>query len=245
MLEGLNIAAAGMAAQQQRLDAVSNDLANANTNGYKHTRVGFRDLVYTQAGRSSAQGVQTGAGAAAADVGRGFAQGVLRNTGEPLDLAIEGEGFLQVRLPDGRTGLTRDGNLHRDAQGRLTNASGDLIQPTVTIPVDVPLSKVAIATDGTVTANGRNVGRLNIVTVRSPQGLESAGDNAFVATATSGRPTAAPAATRVLQGALEASNVDVSEAMVSMIEAQRSFQLASKAIQTADQMMEIANGVKR
>src|SRR5919197_5145737 len=164
MLEGLNIAAAGMAAQQQRLDAVSNDLANANTNGYKHTRVGFRDLVYTQVGRSSAQGVQTGAGAAAVDVGRGFAQGVLRNTGEPPDLAIEGEGFLQVRLPDGRTGLTRDGNLHRDAQGRLTNASGDLIQPTVTIPVDVPLSKVAIATEATLTATGRNVGRMNIVT---------------------------------------------------------------------------------
>src|SRR3954453_7390134 len=147
MLEGLNIAAAGMAAQQQRLDAVSNDLANANTNGYKHTRVGFRDLVYTQAGRSSAQGVEIGAGAAAVDVGRGLAQGVLRNTGEPLDLAIEGDGFLQVRLPgrrgaaspprprpDGRTGLTRDGNLRRDPQGRLTNSSGNLIQPTVTIP---------------------------------------------------------------------------------------------------------------
>jgi flagellar basal-body rod protein FlgG len=245
MLEGLNIAAAGMAAQQQRLDAVSNDLANANTNGYKHTRVGFRDLVYTQAGRSSAQGVETGAGSAAVDIGRGFAQGALRNTGEALDVAIEGDGFLQVRLPDGRTGLTRDGNLHRDAQGRLTNSSGNLIQPTITIPVDVPLSKVSIATDGTVTAGGRNVGRLNVVTVRSPQGLESVGDNSFVATATSGRATAAPAATRVVQGVLESSNVDVSEAMVSMIEAQRSFQLASKAIQTADQMMEIANGVKR
>jgi flagellar basal-body rod protein FlgG len=217
MLEGLNIAAAGMAAQQQRLDAVSNDLANANTNGYKHTRVGFRDLVYTQAGRSSAQGVQTG----------------------------EGDGFLQVKLPDGRTGLTRDGNLHRDPQGRLTTSTGNLIQPTITIPVDVPLSAVAVNTDGTVVANNRAVGRLSVVTVRSPQGLESAGDNAFVATATSGRPTAAPAATRVVQGALESSNVDVSEAMVSMIEAQRSFQLASKAISTADQMMEIANGVKR
>ena len=158
MLEGLNIAAAGMAAQQERLDAVSNDLANANTNGYKHTRVGFRDLVYTQAGRSSAQGVQTGAGAAAVDVGRGFAQGVLRNTGEPLDLAVEGDGFLQVKLPDGRTGLTRDGNLHRDGQGRLTTSTGNLIQPTITIPVDVPLSKVAVATDGTVTADNRTVG---------------------------------------------------------------------------------------
>lgn len=245
MLEGLNIAAAGMAAQQQRLDAVSNDLANANTNGYKHTRVGFRDLVYTQAGRSSAQGVQTGAGSAAVDIGRGFAQGVMRQTGEPLDLAIEGDGFLQVKLPDGRTGLTRDGNLHRDAQGRLTTSTGNLLQPTITIPANVPLSAVSVNTDGTVVANNRAVGRLSVVSVRSPQGLESVGDNAFVATATSGRSTAAPASTRVVQGSLESSNVDVSEAMVSMIEAQRSFQLASKAISTADQMMEIANGVKR
>jgi flagellar basal-body rod protein FlgG len=245
MLEGLNIAAAGMAAQQQKLDAVSNDLANANTTGYKHDRVGFRDLVYTQAQRSSAQGVRTGAGTAAVDIGRGFSQGVLRQTGEPLDVALEGDGFLQVKLPDGRTGLTRDGDLRRDAQGRLTTSSGALLQPTVTIPVDVPLSRVSIGTDGTVSADGRNVGRLSVVSVRNPQGLDSVGDNAFVATTASGRTTAAPASTRLTQGALESSNVDVSEAMVSMIEAQRSFQLASKAISTADQMMEIANGVKR
>jgi flagellar basal-body rod protein FlgG len=169
----------------------------------------------------------------------------VQQTGQPLDLAIQGEGFLQVRLPDGRTGLTRDGDLHRDSQGRLTTTSGALIQPTLTIPADVPESQIAIATDGTVTAAGRTVGRLSVVTVRSPQALQAVGDNAFVATAASGRATAAPAATQVLQGSLEASNVDVSEAMVSMIEAQRSFQLASKAIQTADQMMEIANGVKR
>jgi flagellar basal-body rod protein FlgG len=245
MLEGLNIAAAGMAAQQQKLDAVSNDLANANTTGYKHQRVGFRDLVYTQAQRSSAQGVRTGAGSAAVDIGRGFSQGVLQQTGQPLDIALEGEGFLQVKLPDGRIGLTRDGDLRRDAQGRLTTSTGALLQPTVTVPVDVPGSKISIATDGTVSAGGRGYGRLNVVSVPNPQGLQSVGDNAFVATAASGRTTVAPAATRITQGALEASNVDVSEAMVSMIETQRSYQLASKAIQTADQMMEIANGVKR
>jgi flagellar basal-body rod protein FlgG len=245
MLEGLNIAAAGMAAQQQKLDAVSNDLANANTTGYKHDRVGFRDLVYTQAQRSSAQGVRTGAGAAAVDLGRGFSQGVLQQTGQPLDVALEGEGFLQIQLPDGRTGLTRDGNLRRDPQGRLTTSTGALLSPPVAIPAEVPLNRVSIATDGTVSAAGRIVGRLSIVSVRNPQGLDSVGDNAFVPTAASGRATAAPAATRLTQGALEASNVDVSDAMVAMIEAQRSFQLASKAIQTADQMMEIANGVKR
>jgi flagellar basal-body rod protein FlgG len=245
MLEGLNIAAAGMAAQQQKLDAVSNDLANANTTGYKHARVGFRDLVYTQAQRSSAQGVRTGAGAAAVDLGHGFSQGVLQQTGQPLDVALEGEGFLQIRLPDGRTGLTRDGGLRRDPQGRLTTSTGALLSPNVAIPAEVPLSRGSIATDGTVTAAGKVVGRLSIVSVRNPQGLDSVGDNAFVPTAASGRTTAAPAATRVTQGALEASNVDTSEAMVAMIEAQRSFQLASKAIQMSDQMMEIANGVKR
>jgi|tagenome__1003787_1003787.scaffolds.fasta_scaffold20980895_2 flagellar basal-body rod protein FlgG len=245
MLQGLNIAAAGMAAQQQKLDAVSNDLANANTTGYKHDRVGFRDLVYTQAQRSSAQGVRTGAGVAAVEIGRGFSQGALQQTGQPLDVAIEGEGFLQVRLPDGRTGLTRDGNLRRDPQGRLATSTGALLQPSITIPANIPLNQVSIASDGTVSAAGRAVGRLSIVSVRNQQGLQSVGDNAFVATAASGRATNAPAATRVTQGTLEASNVDVSEAMVAMIEAQRSFQLASKAISTADQMMEIANGVKR
>src|SRR5919108_392113 len=135
MLEGLHSAAAGMAAQQQRLDAVANDLANANTTGYKHVRVGFRDLVYTPAGRSSTQGPQTGAGAAAVDAGRGLAQGALQRTDQPLDVAT--------------------------------------------------------------------------------------------------------------QGALEMSNTDVADAMVAMIESQRAFQLTSKAIQTQDQMWEIANGVKR
>src|SRR6266545_5708735 len=171
MLEGLNTAAAGMAAQQQRLDAVANDLANANTNGYKRERVGFRDLVYTQTGRSSAQGVRTGSGAAALDAGRSFEQGTLQPTGRQLDLAIQGEGFFQVRLADGRTGLTRDGDLLRDSQGRLTTASGALIQPTLTIPADVAEAQVSVATDGTVTAAGRAVGRLSVVTVRSPQGL--------------------------------------------------------------------------
>src|SRR5215470_9340604 len=190
MLEGLNTAAAGMAAQQQKLDAISNDLANANTTGYKHQRVGFRDLIYTQAQRSSAQGVRTGAGSAAVDIGRGFEQGVLNQTGQPLDVALEGEGFLQVKLSDGRTGLTRDGDLRRDAQGRLTMSTGALLQPTVTIPADVPLSKVSIATDGTVSSGGRGFGRVSVVSVRNPQGLAPVGDNAFVATALSGRPTA-------------------------------------------------------
>jgi flagellar basal-body rod protein FlgG len=124
-------------------------------------------------------------------------------------------------------------------------STGALVQPAVTIPQGVSLDQVSIATNGTVSAAGRQIGRLQVVTVRSPQGLLSVGDNAFVATAASGRATAAPRTTTLSQGALESSNADMADDMVQMIEAQRSYQLASKAISTADQMMEIANQVKR
>ena len=245
MLEGLNTAAAGMAAQQARIDAVANDLANANTTGYKHQRVGFRDLVYTQAGRSSAQGPQTGAGAAVVDAGRAFAQGTLQRTDQPLDVAIQGEGFLRVRLPDGTQALTRDGSLHIDGNGRLVTSTGAFVQPAMTFPADVDTGTISVGPDGAITAGGRAVGRLDVVSVRSPQRLRSVGDNAFVTTPESGAVRPAPAATVVSQGVLESSNTDVAEAMVSMIESQRAYQLTSKAIQTADQMWEIANGVKR
>src|SRR4051794_25019120 len=277
MLEGLNTAAAGMAAQQTRIDAVANDLANANTTGYKHLRVGFRDLVYTQTGRSSAQGPRTGAGAAAVDAGRAFDQGALQRTDQPLDVAIQGEGFLRVRLADGTTALTRDGSLHVDGTGRLVTSTGAFVQPAMSIPAGTALSSVTVGPDGAVVAGGRSLGKLDLVSVRSPQALQPLGDNVFAATAASagslaslalpparppqpphppgdtvsaataasGAPRPAPAATTIAQGALEASNTDVSDAMVTMIESQRAYQLTSKAIQTADQMWEIANGVKR
>jgi flagellar basal-body rod protein FlgG len=245
MLEGLNTAAAGMAAQQTRIDSVANDLANANTTGYKRVRVGFRDLVYTQTGRSSAQGPQTGAGAAAVDAGRAFSQGAFKRTDQPLDVAIQGEGFLRVRLADGTAGLTRDGALHIDGDGRLVTSTGAFVQPALTFPADTDTSTIKIESDGAVRAGERVVGRLELVSVRSPQRLLAAGDNVFVPTPESGAPRPAPAATTITQGALENSNVDVSEAMVAMIESQRAFQLTSKAISTADQMWEIANGVKR
>jgi len=245
MLSGLNTAAAGMAAQQQRLDAVANDLANANTTGYKHQRVGFRDLVYDQTGRSSAQGVRTGSGAAAVDGGRAFAQGVLQRTDRPLDVAIQGEGFLRVALADGREALTRDGGLHIDGARRLVTSTGALLQPAVTVPEGIADDDISIGGDGTVLANGRRIGKLDLVTVRSPQGLVSAGDNAFLTSPASGPAIAAPRETTLAQGALEASNTDMADAMVAMIESQRAFQLASKAITTADEMMGIANQVKR
>ncbi len=247
MLEGLHSAAAGMAAQQERISAVSNDLANASTTGYKHTRVGFRDLLYQQAGRSAAQdgNAQTGTGVAMVDAGRSMAEGALKPTGLPLDVAIRGDGFLRVRLPDGRQALTRDGALHVDGTGRLATSMGGVLQPDIVVPAGVGADGVKIEADGTVTGGGRTLGKLELVTVPAPNMLTPAGDNAYVASVTSGATVPAPATTVLQAGALEASNVDMSQAMVEMIDAQRSYQMASKAIATADQMMEIANGVKR
>ena len=131
MLEGLYSAAAGMSAQQQRIDTLANDVANVSTTGYKHTRVAFRDLLYTQ-DRSGV--VSSGAGAAATPIGRGFAQGAMRETGNKLDVAIEGDGFLQVRRADGTTALTRDGSLRLDPDGRVTTQRGELLQPAITVP---------------------------------------------------------------------------------------------------------------
>jgi flagellar basal-body rod protein FlgG len=239
MLEGLYSAAAGMQAQQQRMDSVANDLANANTNGYKKSRVAFRDLLYV---RDASGNVQS-AGAAATTIGRGFDQGALKETGNKLDLAIESGGFLQVRRADGTTALTRDGSLKLDPRGRLTTQQGDLVQPAVTVPAGTQEADLQIGADGTITANNRQVGRIQVVSVRSPQALQSVGDNLFRPTAASGAP-AALATGRLTQGSVEASNVDVADSMTEMMDAQRSFQLASKAVQMQDQMLQIANQVK-
>jgi flagellar basal-body rod protein FlgG len=240
MLEGLYSAAAGMQAQQQRMDTVANDLANVNTNGYKRARVAFRDLLYV---RDASGRVQSGAGAAATTIGRGFAQGALRETGNPLDVAIENGGFLQIRRADGTTALTRDGSLKLDPRGRLTTQQGDLVQPAITVPAGTQESDVKIASDGTVTVGTRAVGTLQLFTVRSPEGLQSVGDSLYRATAASGAVTRL-AGGRLDQGTVEASNVDVADSMTEMMDAQRSFQLASKAVQMQDQLLQIANQVK-
>lgn len=246
MLEGLRTAAAGMQAMQSKLDAVSNDLANANTTGYKRLRVGFSDLLYEQGGRPTISNeAQLGTGSRAVQGGRTFEQGSLTRTNNPTDVAIQGPGFMKVKLADGREALTRDGNLHVDASGRLVTSFGGFLSPNIQIPQGVADAKISIGEDGTVLADGRNVGRIQLVNVRSPHNLEAVGDNAFVTTARSGNAVAAPADTVLKQGTLEASNTDMAQAMTDMIEAQRTYQLTSKAIQTADQMMEIANGVKR
>jgi flagellar basal-body rod protein FlgG len=245
MLEGMYSAAAGMAAQQQRLDALSNDIANANTTGYKRVRVAFRDLLYTPEWLATQQGVAEGAGAAATMVGRGAAQGALQRTDEPLDVGLHGPGFLQMRRADGTAMLTRDGNLRFDDQGRLTSQRGDVVQPEIRLPAGADPAGIQITPQGSVMLAGRELGRLQIVTVPSVDGLRALGDNGFEATAASGAARPAPPTTTLEQGALEASNVDMGDAMTEMLEAQRSYEMASKAIQAQDKAAEIANGIKR
>src|SRR4051812_475244 len=145
MLEGLRTASAGMLAQQQKLDAVANDLANANTNGYKRQRVGFADLLYERGGRpTSSDDAQLGSGARIVHNGRYFEQGALKNTDDPMNVGIEGEGFLKVKLSDGRQALTRDGDLHIDGQGRLVTSFGGLVQPQIKIANNIQPSQITI-----------------------------------------------------------------------------------------------------
>jgi flagellar basal-body rod protein FlgG len=241
MLEGLYTAAAGMAAQQQRMDALSNDVANVNTAGYKGVRVGFRDLIYQR----TLGGVSTGSGAAAVQLGRRSAQGSLQKTDQPLDLAIIGDGYFQVRQAGtGQTVLTRNGSFQLDANGQLTTPEGDSLVPPIRVPKGVDPSNITVGRDGTLTASGRRLGQIQLVTVPAPTGLAAAGNGYFTVTAASGGVGRATTAT-LEQGVLESSNVDLADAMVDMMDAQRSYSMASKAIHMQDQMMEIANGVKQ
>ncbi|HEU4975139.1 MAG TPA: flagellar hook-basal body protein [Baekduia sp.] len=239
-------AAAGMAAQQTRLDAVANDLANVDTTGYKHVRVAFRDLVYDDAqGFGAAKGVRIGAGSAAIVNGRSVEQGSMQSTNRSLDIGISGPGYLQVKLPDGRTALTRDGNLEMAADGRLALHTGQLLDPPVTIPKGTDAERIAIGADGTVTVDKKKVGQITLVDVPAPAALDGGPDNTFLPTRGSGAVRPAAAGTVLQQGVLEGSNVDVATAMTDMIEAQRAFQLASKAISTQDEILSIANQVKK
>jgi flagellar basal-body rod protein FlgG len=243
MLEGLYSAAAGMSAQQQQLDAIGNDLANVSTTGYKTERIGFSDLLYSNVDQAGSN-TTTGAGASAQVVGYDQSQGAIQETNQPLDLAIQGEGFFQLKRPDGKTVLTRDGAFTSDAQGRLTTSDGSLLDPPITIPHGVSPSEVQISTDGTVHAGSRSLGQIKLVTVASPEHLLAEGDSQFTANATSGAPRAATSASTIRQGALEGSNVDMASEMADMMTTQRSYQMASTAIQTQDQMMSIANQLR-
>jgi flagellar basal-body rod protein FlgG len=239
MLNGLYSAAAGMIAQQTRIDALSNDIANVNTTGYKQVRTGFRDLVY-----NIEAGMRIGAGSAVVDAGRQFTQGSLQQTGNPLSIAIEGPGFFQVQRGDGSLALTRSGEFRVDADGQVVTAEGDRVWPPITLATGTNMTDVRISGAGVVTVKQAVVGTIEVVSVPSPSNLLPIGTSLFLPTAQSG--AVRKMATQGLrQGFLEMSNVDLGSAMVDVIDAQRSFQMDSKAIQTQDQLMQIANEIRR
>ncbi|HEY2321052.1 MAG TPA: flagellar hook-basal body protein [Solirubrobacteraceae bacterium] len=245
MLQGLYAAASGMEAQQNQFNAIANDMANLDTPGYQATEVGFQDLLYSGAGSASGSpNIATGAGSQSAIVGRSSAQGAIQNTGRSLDIAISGPGYLQVRRNDGTIGLTRNGDLQVDAQGEVTNQDGNPLVPPLKLPTGTDASSLKIEPNGQVISGSRTIGKISLVNVPAPNQLQPDGDSMFSVTAGSGAIRPATGST-LQQGALEGSNVDVSQDMTAMINAQRSYQMASQAIQYQDQMLQIANQIKK
>ena len=255
MMRSLWISKTGMEAQQTQLDTISNNLANASTNGYKKSHAVFEDLMYQnlrQVGANSSEqttlptGLQVGLGTRAVATARNFSQGNLQQSGNALDVAVRGNGFFQVQMPDGTVGYTRDGSLQVDAQGVLVTNNGYAVQPGITIPVGA--QGVTIAPDGTVTAmlSGQtapqSLGQIQLASFVNPAGLEPKGQNIFTETSASGTPSAGAPGLNGLgalqQGFVETSNVNVVEELVSMIPTQRAYELNSKAIQTSDQMLQ-------
>jgi flagellar basal-body rod protein FlgG len=241
MLEGLYSAAAGMAAQQEQLNAISNDLANESTSGYKSERVAFTDLLYSPVNMAGTV-TTDGAGASAKVIGSSEAQGSITETGNPLDLAIEGPGYFEVTSANGQKVLTRNGNFGVDASGTITDAEGNRLYPPIKLPAGVTASEVSITSDGTVTAGTRKLGQIKLVTVTSPEHMLADGSGQLTPTATSGAPH--PATGKIHQGALEASNVNMASEMALMVSTQRDYQMDSTAIQNESQMMSIANQLR-
>lgn len=241
MLEGLYSAASGMEAQQTQFDAISNDIANVDTPGYQSTIVGFHDLLYSNGEYGS--NVATGAGAAAQVVGYDQTEGSIEQTGQPLDVAINGSGYLEVRRQDGSIGLTRNGSLQLNSKRQLETQTGMLVQPPITIPSGVETSQVSISANGTVQAAGKTVGKISLVDVPASGGLVADGDNVFSVTAASGAIRPAKNAT-LQQGALEGSNVNLGDEMAKMESAQEEYSMSSQAVQYQEQMLSIANEIK-
>jgi flagellar basal-body rod protein FlgG len=258
MIRALFTAATGMQVQQMNVDNIAHNLANASTVGFKRSRLEFHDLLYqnlrTPGASSNAStvlpvGLQIGLGARTVASQRIFLQGEYRQTDNPLDVVIEGAGFFQVRQTNGELAYTRSGAFHLNAQGQMVTATGDLLEPAITVPREA--TSLTIGTDGTVSvtvpgqANAQNVGQLQLALFVNPAGLESIGQNLYKETAASGQPTpSAPNSQglgRVTQGFVEGSNVNVVEELVNMISAQRVYETNSKVITTADRMLGTIN----
>ncbi|WP_020649853.1 flagellar basal-body rod protein FlgG [Solimonas variicoloris] len=255
MNQALWVAKTGLDAQQTRMSVVSNNLANVNTTGFKKGRAAFEDLLYQTVRQPGAQtsqqtqaptGEMLGTGVRVVATEKSFTQGNLSQTGNALDVAINGRGFLQVQMPDGTLAYTRDGSLKLDNQGQLVTASGYPIQPGIQIPTGA--QSISISADGIVSvqvsgdAQPQQVGQLLTADFINPAGLQPKGENLYTETAASGSPqTGAPSQSgfgSLVQGSLEASNVNVVEEMVNMIETQRAYEMNSKAIATTDQMLQ-------
>lgn len=247
----------GLDAQQTEMAVISNNLANVNTTGFKQDRAVFEDLLYqnqTQAGADTSQttqspsGMSIGTGVQVMATEKDYSQGSLTQTGNPLDMAIQGQGFFQVQMPDGTLAYTRDGTFQTNAQGQLVTASGYLVQPGITIPQGA--QSVTIGSDGTVSvllagqSAPTQVGQLQLANFINPPGLTPVGQNLLVQSAASGSPQTGSPGTNGFgtlgQGKLESSNVNVVEELVNMIQTQRAYEMNSKAISTVDNMLQYA-----
>lgn len=255
MIRSLWIAKTGLDAQQMQMDVIANNLANVSTSGFKRSRAVFEDMLYQtlrQPGAQSSQqtqlpsGLQLGTGVRAVATERIFTQGNLQQTSNSKDVAIQGDGFFQVLLPDGTAAYTRDGSFQSDNQGQLVTSSGYVIQPAISIPANA--QSITVARDGTIsvtvpgTSQPTQIGSLQLTTFVNPAGLESKGENLYVETGASGSPNTNTPGTNgaglLLQGYVETSNVNVVEEMVNMIQTQRAYEINSKAITTSDQMLQ-------
>lgn len=255
MIRSLWISKTGLDAQQTQMDVIANNLANVSTTGFKGSRAVFEDLIYQtlrQPGAQSTQqtqipsGLQIGTGVRPISTERLQTQGNLSQTGNSLDVAIQGPGFFQVLMPDGTTSYTRDGSFQKNSQGQLVTSSGYTIQPAITIPVNAV--SVTVGTDGTVSVtqpgspNPVQIGSLQLATFINPTGLQSQGQNLYQETASSGTATVTTPGTNgsgtLNQGYVEASNVNVVAELVNMIQTQRAYEINSKAITTSDQMLQ-------
>jgi len=260
MIRALWTAATGMDSQQTNIDVIANNLANVNTSGFKKSRADFQELLYqvsktpgssTSADTVSPTGIQVGLGSRTAAVQKVFSVGDMMQTENELDIAIEGRGFLQVDLPDGTTAYTRSGALKKDGDGRLTTSEGYILTPQITIPQNT--TSISIGQDGTVDvfldgeSTSTEIGVIEMAIFGNESGLRSLGRNLYAETVSSGNPVTGTPGENGLgtlsQGYLEGSNVSVMEEMVNMIAGQRAYEVNSKAIKTADEILQMTNNL--
>jgi len=262
MLRALFTAATGMEAQQLRIDVTANNLANVNTVGFKKSRGDFQELLYqtlrgpglqsSVSGTEVPTGVQIGLGVRTVSVQKMFSEGPVTNTGNELDVAIEGKGFFQITRPNGEMAYTRAGDFKADSEGRIVTSDGYQLEPSVTLPPDAVI--VEISSDGVVSAlqagetNPSELGQVELANFINPAGLLSLGRNLYQQTAASGPPVLAVPGEDALgtlsQGFLESSNVAVVDEMIDLIIGQRSYEMNSKAVQAADQMLRTVAGLR-